>query len=88
MTDEGRPIAWTALPTGTTVTTADGEDVGKVSDVIADEQKDIFSGIAFRHGLLDRDHFISADQIEQMTSDRVRLTLSSQEIEDLEPYEG
>jgi uncharacterized protein YrrD len=88
MVDDATPIAWSALPKGATVTTSDGEEVGKVSDVIADEQKDIFSGITFRHGLLDSEYFVPADKVERMTTDRVSLSLNSQEIESLEPYEG
>ena len=88
MAEQERPIAWSALSKGTTVTTADGEDVGKLSSVIADEQKDIFSGITFRHGLLNREHFVPADQVDTMTTERVKLRLSSQQAENLEPYEG
>jgi uncharacterized protein YrrD len=88
MNDEARPIAWAALEKGTPVATSDGQEVGKVSSVIADEQKDIFSGITFRHGFLDREHFIPAEKIANMTSGRVELQLSSQETENLEPYDG
>lgn len=88
MNDDARPIAWSALEKGTTVTTSDGEDVGKLSSVVADEQKDIFSGITFRHGILDREHFIPADEIAHMTAARVELRLTSQETESLEPYDG
>lgn len=88
MNDEARPIAWSALAKGTAIVAADGEEIGKLTQVIADEQKDIFSGIAFRHGLLDREHFIPADDIAEMTTERVELTLNSQQIQDLEPYSG
>jgi uncharacterized protein YrrD len=86
--NEARRIAWSALPKGTTVTTSDGEDIGKVAEVIADEQKDIFSGITFRHGLLDSEHFVPADQVEQMTTDRVSLSIDSEAVKNLGPYEG
>jgi hypothetical protein len=38
--------------------------------------------------LLDREHFIPADDIAEMTTERVELTLNSQQIQDLEPYSG
>jgi uncharacterized protein YrrD len=88
VSDEAKPIAWAALEKGTAVTSSDGNEVGKLSSVIADEQEDIFSGIAFRHGLLDRERFVPADQIARITSDGVELRLSSQETEDLDPYTG
>jgi len=58
MADDGRPIAWMALENGTPVVAADGEEVGKVADVVADESKDIFSGVVFRQGLLDAKKFV------------------------------
>jgi uncharacterized protein YrrD len=88
MPEDTTPIAWVALKPGTIVTTSDGEEIGKVSDVIADEQKDIFSGITFKHGLFDREHFIAADQIAHMSASRVELRLTSQQAENLEPYSG
>jgi uncharacterized protein YrrD len=88
MNDEARPIAWAALEKGTTVTSSDGNEVGKLSSVIADEQEDIFSGITFRQGVLDRERFVPADQIAHMTSHRVELRLTSQETENLDPYTG
>ena len=88
MNDEARPIAWAALEKGTAVVSSDGEDLGKVAGVVADEQKDIFSGITIRDGILDRERFVPADAVAEMTTDRVTLTLSSQQAGDLEPYSG
>lgn len=82
-----RPIAWSGLEHGTSVYASDGEEVGKISDVIADEQKDIFAGIAVRTGLFESDLFVPADLIAELTKDAVRLTISANEVEDLEPHE-
>jgi hypothetical protein len=56
VTDTERPIAWLALEKGTPVLDADGAEIGKVLEVVGDEQKDIFSGIRWRHGLLGDQH--------------------------------
>jgi DNA end-binding protein Ku len=64
MTDAEHPIAWLALGKGTPVYSSDGEEIGKVSTVVADVQKDIFSGIAFKHGFLGSEHFVPADDID------------------------
>ncbi len=88
MADEGRPIAWMALENGTPVIAGDGEEVGKVADVVADESKDIFSGVVFRTGLLEAKKFVPATDVDEITSTSVRLRISSKESGSLENYEG
>jgi uncharacterized protein YrrD len=87
LADSERPISWLALREGTPVYAGD-EEVGKVSEVVADVQKDIFSGVAFRQGILRHERFAPAGVIESMTSGAVRLSLSPSEAEQLERYEG
>ena len=78
-----------ALPKGTRIVGSDGQEVGRVSEVISDDQKDIFSGLTFRHGALGRDHFIAADLVDTITTEEVTLTVTSdQAMEKMEPYEG
>ena len=67
---------------------AGGEEVGKVRDVIADEQKDIFSGVTLDTGLLSEPRFVPAEMIEEMTDDVVRLVISAERAEELTPYEA
>lgn len=86
MTDDEAPIAWLALEEGTTVYSADGDELGSVRHVVADEQKDIFSGIVFRSGILSDDRFVPADAVETITTAAVRLGISSEEADRLEPY--
>jgi uncharacterized protein YrrD len=83
----GRPIAWSALEKGTPVYAADGTEVGRVTEVVADEQKDIFSGVAFRSGLLESETFAPADRIDAITDEGVRLTLGAEESATLDDYE-
>ncbi|MEA2516746.1 MAG: hypothetical protein QOG16_584 [Actinomycetota bacterium] len=87
MTDD-RPIAWLALESGTPIVSSDGEQIGKVSDVVADREKDIFSGITFKPGLLDTPVFVPADNIGDLTDNEVTLTISAADAEGLEPYSG
>jgi hypothetical protein len=87
MADE-EVISWMALEEGTEVVAADGESVGKVAKVIADVQKDIFSGITFRTGLLSTQRFAPAALVETITPQAVRLSVSSTEADELEDYAG
>ena len=80
------PIAWLALEEGTPILASDGEEVGRVTTVVADEQKDIFSGVTFRPGLLDGERFVPADSIERLTASAVHLSITAEQAAELEPY--
>ena len=67
---------------------AGGEEIGKVREVIADQQKDIFSGVTLDTGLLSEPRFVPAEMIEEMTDDVVRLVITAERAEELKPYEG
>ncbi len=88
MAERDTPIAWLALEEGTSIYARDGDEIGKVADVIADREKDIFSGITFKPGFLEGPVFIPASKIEELTTDAVRLNISSDDAGELEPYEG
>ena len=77
-----------ALEEGTPVHSNDGEDLGKVTTIVADRAKDIFSGVAFKEGLLGAEHFAPAADIEEITGESVRLSLSGDEARSLEEYES
>lgn len=67
---------------------AGGEEVGKVREVIADEQRDIFSGVTLDTGLLSEPRFVPAEMIEEMTDDVVKLRITAERAEELKPYEA
>jgi uncharacterized protein YrrD len=78
-----------ALDTGTPIVTSDGTELGRVHEVVADRQKDIFSGLTFRDGVLSGERFVPAATIDTITTEEVRLTVSSAEADQkIEPYEG
>ncbi|HEX7301036.1 MAG TPA: PRC-barrel domain-containing protein [Solirubrobacteraceae bacterium] len=86
--DLGEPISYLVLEEGTSVLSSDGEEVGHVAHVLADEQKDVFDGIVISHGL-GRHSFADADQIAAIHEHGVTLTLSAAEAESLpEPSEN
>jgi uncharacterized protein YrrD len=88
MKERETPIAWSVLPKGTPVYASDGTELGKVAEVIADEQKDIFSGISLNPGLFKDERFVPADLIEEMTHEGVRLSISAEQADrQLEPNE-
>jgi uncharacterized protein YrrD len=75
------------LAKGTPVVGADGGEIGDVVEVVADRQKDIFSGIVVRSGLFSNKRMIPADMIEDMTDEAVRVRIATAEADTgLETY--
>jgi uncharacterized protein YrrD len=81
MSEAETPIAWAALETGTPIYSSDGVELGKLADVVADEQKDIFSGLTLDPGLFKHERFVPAELVADMTTARVTLTVSSADAE-------
>jgi uncharacterized protein YrrD len=75
------------LEKGTPVIGSDGEEIGDVVEVLADRQKDIFSGIVVKSGLFSDKRVIPADAIEEMTTEAVRVGIPASEADKgLETY--
>lgn len=78
MNDEleaGSPIAYEALAVDTPVHDRDGKTVGRVKQILADEEEDIFDGV-----VIDTEHgtrFIDAPDIAHISEHRVDLKLAS-----------
>jgi hypothetical protein len=86
--DLGAPISYLALEEGTAVFAADGEEVGHVAHVLADEEEDIFDGIVISHGL-GRHTFADAEQVGAIHERGVALIITAGEAEALpEPAEN
>jgi uncharacterized protein YrrD len=86
--DLGAPVSYLALEEGAAVYSADGEEVGQVAHVLADEENDIFDGIVISHGL-GRHTFADAEQVGDLHERGVVLTLTAAEAETLpEPTEN
>jgi hypothetical protein len=86
--DLGRPVSYLALAEGTAVLGSDGEEVGEVAHVLADEEQDIFDGIVIAHGV-GHHTFADADQVAAIHERGVTLTITAVEAEALpEPSEN
>lgn len=82
--DLGAPIAYVALAQGVGVFSSDGEQVGTVAHVLADEATAIFDGI-----VIDRRHgpgghrFVDAPEVAAIHERGVVLSLTAAECEQL-----
>lgn len=61
------PVSWLMVEQGWTVVNAHGKKIGKVEEVLGDEQVDIF------HGLLVGGEKILAERVAEITEGQIRL---------------
>lgn len=74
--DLGPPISYEVLEHGTPVLSADGERVGTVVHVLADESADVFDGIVIAEHASPGDHrFADADDVDSIYERGVVLKL-------------
>jgi uncharacterized protein YrrD len=81
------PVSWLVIEPGWKVKAADGEDVGKVTDVVGDAEKDIFNGLAISTGLLSRTRYVPAERVTTILEGEIHLDLPSDAARDLDVYE-
>ena len=88
MTDNEAPVSWMTLEKGTVIRSSDGAEVGSVHEVIADRQKDIFSGVTIDAGMLSSNRFAPAAIIDEISTEGVRLSITEAEAGELDTYDG
>jgi sporulation protein YlmC with PRC-barrel domain len=82
--DHGAPASYLTLTPGTDVVSSDGETVGKVEHVLADEGTEIFDGLVIdvRRGPGGL-RFVDAPEVDEIFERAVVLTIPAAEIDQL-----
>jgi hypothetical protein len=80
------PVAWYLIEKHWTVVGSDGEELGKVEEVLGDTGHDIFSGLTVGTGLLHRARYVPAEQVSEIVEGRVTLSIGKDEFERFEEY--
>ena len=78
------PVSWILVEPGWSVETSDGKAVGTVHEVLADEEKDIFDGLAVSPGRLKRRRYVPAESVREITEGRIFLTILADAFERLD----
>ena len=87
MEDE-RPVAWTAMPPGIPVFDASGTSVGTAESALGDVARDIFHGVVVKRQSDGSLVEVLADDIERITTERIRTSLTAGAVNALPFYEG
>jgi hypothetical protein len=81
------PVSWYAIESGWRVTTRDGAAVGQVTDVLGDEELDIFNGLVVGLGVGRRLRYASADLVSSIETGTVMLELPPDEATSLPEWD-
>lgn len=82
--DLGEPVSYKVLSRGTPVYSADGERIGTVAHVLADENEDVFDGIVIGEHVFGEGHrFADADDVAEIHGRGVVLKLGREASERL-----
>jgi uncharacterized protein YrrD len=82
------PVSWKVVERGWSVVASDGDEVGKVDEVIGDPEADIFDGLAVGAGaVLDRPLYVASEHVGPIEEGTVHLTIDAEEYRRSTPYE-
>ena len=82
----GDPTSWLMVEVGHPVAAPDGEEIGKVDEVLGDNTADIFDGLAILTGLVGKPKYVPSELVASIDTDAVRLTIGKDELDRLEEY--
>ena len=82
------PVSWKVAERGWRVVANDGNEVGKLDQVLGDTEADIFDGLAVGAGtVLDRPVYVPSEKVGAIEEGTVHLGIDSEEYKQLSPYE-
>lgn len=83
------PVAWKVAERGWSVVASDGNEVGKLDQVLGDTEADIFDGLAVGAGtVLDRPLYVPSEKVGEIEEGTIHLTIDADDYGRLEPYES
>jgi hypothetical protein len=77
------PVSWKVVEHGWAVVDANGEEVGKVHEVVGDPNADIFNSLVLHHGLMAK-RDVPSEVVGEIIEGQVTLTVTKDELDALE----
>jgi hypothetical protein len=78
------PVSWLLIERGWEVVSVDGDRIGRVEEVLGDEQKDIFDGLSVAVNLTRKPRYVPSERVTQIREGRVETDLARGEIDRLD----
>jgi hypothetical protein len=79
----GHQVSWNIIEAGWQVVASDGDELGKVHEVLGDSGVDIFNGLAVSPGLLRHSRYVPAERVARIEEGRIELDLTRADFDDL-----
>jgi hypothetical protein len=70
------PVSWMVIEQGWTVVDANGEEVGRVDDVLGDPDADIFNGLNVLTGIVGSPTYVPSEDVADIVDGRVSLSVA------------
>ena len=74
------PVSWMMIEQGWSVVDADGEDVGRIDEVLGDQDADIFNGLQVLTGVLGTPQYVPSESVGDIVEGRVQLDLRKDQL--------
>jgi len=74
------PVSWMMIEQGWSVVDSEGDDVGRIDEVLGDEEADIFNGLNILTGTLGTKTYVPAEVVGKIVEGRVQLTLAKDDV--------
>jgi uncharacterized protein YrrD len=78
------PASWLLVERGWTVVGRDGKEIGRVEQVLGDEQRDIFDGLAVATGLLGKPRYVPAERVSSIVEGCITVDLAKSDVDQLD----
>jgi hypothetical protein len=74
------PVSWMVIEQGWSVVDSEGDDVGRIDEVLGDEEADIFNGLNILKGMIGTKTYVPAEAVGEIVEGRVQLTLTKADV--------
>ncbi|HEX7310633.1 MAG TPA: DUF2171 domain-containing protein [Gaiellaceae bacterium] len=74
------PVSWMVIEQGWSVVDSEGVDVGRIDEVLGDEEADIFNGLNILKGAIGTKTYVPAEVVGEIVEGRVQLTLTKDDV--------
>ena len=81
------PVSWFLIERGWSVEGSDGNELGKLEEVLGDSSHDIFDGLTVSGGLLSKPRYVPAELVAEIVEGSIRLSIGKDEFERLDAHE-
>ena len=74
------PVSWMVIEQGWSVVDSEGDEVGRIDEVLGDEDADIFNGLNVLTGVVGKKTYVPAEVVGEIVEGRVQLTLTKDDV--------